>query len=278
MAKSGCRGTIFQFNAKSVLFEFIHEGKESIGTVDPLVISLGADGRRISKRDGDEEAKGLTVDDVARHLQVGDEIICDVTRKEDLPKFVYEEDEEEVTEFGDVINRSNQIEIVPEWLAEEAVLVERQLAARDKQKEKAEQSAKPKDEEKKAMQEEEDFQDEDVIVLEDQLEDMFDYEMEENEEGRDEEDEKKEPSKDKKAEDDEVKEVKAPSPIPASPPSPLASDVEQATAKVLSLKPPVSHKQTGRQKVKVTSGIMEILDGKYKGRYCSTFPWIRLFT
>ncbi len=293
--KQDCRGVVFQFNTESVLFEFVHEGEEHIGTVGLFKISLNAEGKKIPRGDGKDVV--ITVEDVSRYLQVGDEIICDVERRDGLPKFVYVEDEEEVTEFGDVTNRSHEVEIVPEWIASEAVLFERPSAVLEKTgdggdggdaeegKAKAEVADNGVVEEGDGdvggdgEESKEEFPDEEVIVLEDQLDDMFEDEIKQMEE-----EEKKAARKTgqerssndsskptpklerkkgerKKEEEKEAKRAASTAAPTTSPLSSVSKDVVHARAKVLSLKPPVN--KVGRQKVKVTSGIMEILDGRY---------------
>ncbi len=272
-SKTDCRGVVFQFNAKAVLFEFMHEGKEAIGTVDPSKISLDDGGTKIPVGDGADADEV-----VAKHLQVGDEVVCSVVEKADLPKFVYEEEEEEVTEFGDVLNRKNKVEILPEWLAEEAVLVARlklaptetngnngEVAQKKEEKEdekeaekvkEDEPNDKVKEEEKKEMEDEV----EDFVELEVQDDDIFDYDPEEEVDNSKVDVKKKEEPPSSKS-----KETKRRSSSPrdekGSKSDSKSSDVAvlKATAKIVSLKPPVS--KSGRQKVKITSGIMEIVDG-----------------
>ncbi len=233
--KTDCRGVIFQFNAESVLFEFMNDGVESIGSVSPFKISLNAEGKKIPQP---TEGTVVTSEDIAKHVQVGDEIICDVAKKSDLPKFTYVEEEEEVTEFGDVINRSNKVEITPEWQAEEAVVVGwSALVTESGEKE---------------------FKDEELEELEGQLDTQFDKES------KTKKDEKESKKDDDQAEFKPRKKEKRSVTPPPQPAAAAGKGLELTNAKVVSLKPPVG--KVGRQKIKVTSGVMEILDGRLAGK------------
>ncbi len=110
------RGVIFQISPESVIFEFA-EDTDLIGVVDPMRIVLGNDNGHIPKEDAGN------LDAISRYISIGDEIMCDVQETANLKKFVYTEDEEEVTESGKVINSSREVSIQPGWWAGAAVLV-----------------------------------------------------------------------------------------------------------------------------------------------------------
>lgn len=100
------RGVIFQFTPNAVLFEF-QEGDEvdGIGVIHPHKIIIG---QGKSKRNIPDTA--TRTEDIAKYIQVGDELDCSVEKKSGLEKVTFKEDEEDV-------------EITPEFCAETATKV-----------------------------------------------------------------------------------------------------------------------------------------------------------
>ena len=145
-------GVVFQFNANSILFEFsAKEGdeEESIGEIKPSNLILSSTGKSIP-RDTKEE-------DIANYVQAGDKLSCRVVKSMSMRSFSYVEEEEEIGEDGEEKRTSRTVEIKPQWIA---ISGETLVQA----------SETPKG-----------LRKEDVNVLEDQLEDLFDYEPEEDE-------------------------------------------------------------------------------------------------
>jgi hypothetical protein len=153
-------GVVFQFDENSILFEFsLSTGNENdldeqdlIGEISPQ--KLVCNGKKIPA-----DTKG---DEISKYVQSGDEIKCQVTPKDDLKVFSFIEEEEEIGEDGEVKRSTRTVEIKPTWSALSGQLLK---------------SLPPIESDSLAQ--------EDILVLQDQLEDMFDYEPDEKDEDED---------------------------------------------------------------------------------------------
>ena len=115
MAKPHSRvGVIFKFNSSGVFFQF--SGAESeVGFVKPTDIKIN------SKETIPPSANTTAL--LSKYIQAGDELKCSVTRKEDLDKFSYVQEEEEFDTDGNIKQKLKTIEIQPHWLATSAELI-----------------------------------------------------------------------------------------------------------------------------------------------------------
>jgi len=93
-------GVVFQFDEKSILFEFslrtfeggkINLEEDLIGEISPQKL--------VCK--GSPIPKGTKSDQIAKYVQSGDEIRCQVEKHDDLKIFTYIEEEEEIGEDGE---------------------------------------------------------------------------------------------------------------------------------------------------------------------------------
>jgi len=238
LRREGVRGVIFQFCSDRVLFEFKEGEEEAIGVVTVDAIAFA---------NCNVAPGGKNIHDL---LAVGDEIECDVRRKEDLPKFFYTEEEE---------GEEKTVEIEPKWLAEKAV-VHSSIAvkAQDDVGQEAGKKSYAASVSSDAV--------EDVVELEVQPEDMLDYEEETG---------------------NGAEEIKT-APIVAArpeelfinthdttpPPGTEEMDVDDAgkegggidevaiKARLSYLKKPMK----GREPCKATAGVMEIVSGEHAGK------------
>ena len=111
-----CIGVIFHFNPDGVLFEFSANKKDdAVGIVKPKDIKIN------SKETIPENA--TTIEQISKFLQVGDELLCRVEQKGNIEKFVYNEEEEEMSSDGQTTTVSRKVEIQPRWIATSAELV-----------------------------------------------------------------------------------------------------------------------------------------------------------
>ena len=110
-----CVGVIFQFNSSGVLFQL--SGAESeVGFVKPTDIKIN------SKETIPPSADTTAL--LSKFIQAGDELKCTVTRKEELDKFSYvQQEEEEFDTDGNIKQKLMTSEIQPHWLATSAELV-----------------------------------------------------------------------------------------------------------------------------------------------------------
>ena len=115
MAKPHSRvGVIFKFNSSGVFFQFA--GAESeVGFVKPTDIKIN------SKETIPPSANTTAL--LSKYIQAGDELKCSVTRKEDLDKFSYVQEEEEFDTDGNIKQKLKTNEIQPHWLATSAELI-----------------------------------------------------------------------------------------------------------------------------------------------------------
>ena len=260
-------GVVFQFNANSILFEFTaKEGdeEESIGEIKPSNLILSTTGKSI-RRDIKEE-------ELADHIQVGDKLSCKVVKSMAIGSFSYVEEEEEIGEDGLEKRSSRTVEIKPQWIA-----ISGETVAVNKK------SDTPKG-----------LRKEDVNVLEDQLEDLFDYEPDEPDDEEEDivlieevkiddddtasvkdkpvkkqavEKKKEEPKKVvvKLLDKEKPKEKEASvEPMTIDNPVDPVDVTYQYKAKILQLRRPASGEQG--KALKVSSCSMELLEGKHAGQ------------
>ena len=93
IVKHEIKGTIFQFNAKIILFEFtipvydqdqgLTKDEDHIGAIKPEDLELDLKGKSIPSK--------VTDEDIGQYVQAGDELKCEVFEKDDLEEFKYEE-------------------------------------------------------------------------------------------------------------------------------------------------------------------------------------------
>lgn len=102
-----CRGVIFQFNSEAVLFEFTLDGQEEVGMVKP---------NHLKVRGKPIPANVKKVETLSKYIEVGDEVTCHVVKKKDLKAFKYNEEDDD--------GEATEIEIQPNWVANEAVKVD----------------------------------------------------------------------------------------------------------------------------------------------------------
>ena len=107
MSSLECRGVIFQFSPDAVVFEFTNNGEEEIGMVKPSHLKVR--GRVIP-------SSVKKIDTLSRYIEVGDEITCTVTKKDNIKKFKYAEEDDD--------GAATEVEIQPSWLADSAVKVD----------------------------------------------------------------------------------------------------------------------------------------------------------
>ena len=176
------KGVIFQFNHEAVLFEFQEGDDDAIGVVKPSNITINEKGSKIP-------STAKTSEDIAKFINIGDEIEGFVTKEEDLEKFTYLEEEEEITESGETLTSSNEVEILPDWKAESAQLLRTGLK-------------------------DETLDEEEIDEIEEQLDDIFE-EKKKSEESKEKKTGRKGPSKfepmpgDNEQEDEEAVYIKA---------------------------------------------------------------------
>jgi len=158
-------GVVFQFDEKSILFEFslrtfeggkINLEEDLIGEISPQKL--------VCK--GSAIPKGTKSDQIAKYVQSGDEIRCQVEKKDDLKVFTYIEEEEEIGEDGEVTQSTRTVKLKPNYSASSGKLVSDSAVSGDKDSDKLNKD--------------------DLLVLEDQLENLFDYEPDEPEDDDDE--------------------------------------------------------------------------------------------
>ena len=93
-------GVVFQFDENSILFEFslrtFEDGKVNL---EEDLIGEIAPQKLICK--GTAIPKGTKNDQIAKYVQSGDEIRCQVKKDDDLKVFTYIEEEEEIGEDGE---------------------------------------------------------------------------------------------------------------------------------------------------------------------------------
>lgn len=173
-----CVGVIFQFNGDGVLFEFSADSEEDmIGIVMPYNIRFNENGETIP-----EEAN--TSELLLKYIQAGDELRCTVEIKSDLPKHVYEEEDEEIGVNGETSQTTRTVEVEPKWLASSAELVILQKAkANDVSSLKESENVKVINtkissgvKSKIVLPKGNEIDEEEVGFLEEQLGEMFDYE------------------------------------------------------------------------------------------------------
>ena len=110
-----CMGVIFHIGQDGVLFEFSDGSAEDlVGSVVPQII-------KISKEET-IPATADTPEKLSKYLQVGDELHCRVFKNTKLQKLSYTEDEEEIDKNGEIVQSTKTIEIQPEWEASVAAL------------------------------------------------------------------------------------------------------------------------------------------------------------
>ena len=231
-------GIIFQFSEDMILYEFNIDGDDVIGEISTENLLL-ANGEKISKKE-----------EIASHIQCGDEIKCRVSRDDNIKEFSFEEDEEEIGEDGEVTRTTRTVKIKPLWTAKGAGRI---------------QSANPSGQ---------NLQKEDVLALEDQLEDMFDYEPDEAEDEDDiilieevkiddevSEAKKQQQKPPKDCKSVEKKNVTKPTIVKK------VEEVEEETfvhqAKLYQIRRPNNVQDA---KARVSSCVLELLDGKHAGR------------
>ncbi len=144
-------GVVFQFNEEMILFEF---NDSVIGEISTDIVRL-FNGEKISNKE-----------QIATFVQLGDEIKCQGAYQEDIKEFSYEEEEEEIGEDGEVTRSTRSVSIKPQWSAHAG-----KILTNNSSEDKGSKQAT--------------LRKEDVLVLEDQLETMFDYEPEEDEDDED---------------------------------------------------------------------------------------------
>ena len=111
-----CVGVVYHFNPKGVLFEFSAGGSDDVvGIVKPTAIKI--------RENETIPASANTVELLSKFLQVGDELLCHVEQRANPEKFVYDEEDEEMSGAGTVTKKSKKVEIYPEWFASSAALV-----------------------------------------------------------------------------------------------------------------------------------------------------------
>ena len=162
IVKHEIKGTIFQFNAKVILFEFtipvydqdqgLTKDEDHIGAIKPEDLELDLKGKSIPSK--------VTDEDISQYIQAGDELKCEVFEKDDLEEFKYDEDEEEIGEDGSITKSCREIVIQPKWNALKGHLI-----------------TDDSNDNKKSTKN--DMKSDDVLNLDDQI--MLDYEPEEEE-------------------------------------------------------------------------------------------------
>merc|ERR1711997_1258244 len=159
-------GVVFQFDENSILFEFslrtFEDGKvnleeDLIGEISPQKLVCR----------GSTIPKGTKSDQIAKFVQSGDEIRCQVEKNDDLKVFTYNEVEEEIGEDDEVTQSTRKVEIKPNYTALSGKLVSDTALSGEK------------DTDDKLNKD-------DILVLEDQLENLFDYEPDEPDDDDDE--------------------------------------------------------------------------------------------
>jgi hypothetical protein len=146
-----CVGVIFHIGQGGVLFEFSDGSAEDlVGFVAPNIIKISKDEKIPATADTPEK--------LSKYLQVGDELQCRVFKNTKLQKLSYTEDEEEIDKNGEIVKSIKKVEIQPEWEATVAALAGVSDLA-----------------EMKMNPSEEHLDTNEVGELEEQLDNMFDY-------------------------------------------------------------------------------------------------------
>ncbi len=110
-----CVGVVFHVGQDGILFEFSDGVAEDlVGFVTPNII-------KISKEETIPPTAD-TPDKLSKYLQVGDELHCRVFKNTKLQKLSYSEEEEEIDKNGEIVQTTKTIEIKPEWEASVAAL------------------------------------------------------------------------------------------------------------------------------------------------------------